>query len=246
MQVALWAVGEGAERARRTADDLLTGRVGGLGAADVVLLAQRPAASVPALVAASDLVVLVLSEALVGGWGQPPDRGPGAPGGPEVPGGPGAVSRPDLAAAEAVVAAAAAARHVAVVAVAPPALDELTDRWLARLAAEHVVTRQGRVVAVVAAVLAERRRCLFNPVTTPGEYDRAHEPREGRTLDEVGVGDPQPRAAPGGDQAVGQGAGQVVGTDRAGVGGRRPRPRRGSCPHGVRWRGRTRPGSSPG
>ena len=103
MQVALWAVGEGAERARRTADDLLTGRVGGLGAADVVLLAQRPAASVPALVAASDLVVLVLSEAPADGWGRPSGRDPGGPAGPGGQGGPGAMARPDLAAAEATV-----------------------------------------------------------------------------------------------------------------------------------------------
>ena len=200
MQVALWAVGEGVERARRTADDLVAGHVGGLGAADVVLLAQRPPASVPALVAASDLVVLVLSEAPADGSDRPSGRDPGGPGGP---GGPGAVARPDLAGAEAVVTAAAAARHVTVVAVAPAALDEQTDRWLARLAAEHPVTREGRVVAVVTAALAERRRCLFNPVTTPARFDRANEPREGRTLDEVGVGDPQPRAAPSGDQAVG-------------------------------------------
>lgn len=214
MQVAFWAAGEGAGRARRTAGDLVADHVGGLGAADVVLLLERPPASVPALVRAADLLVVLLSAVPVGAGGEPR----GAEQGGAVRG-----LRPDLAAAEAVVAEAAAARHVAVVVVAPRSLDELTERWLTRLAAEHAVAREDRVLTVVAAALAERRRCLSNPVTVPGAYDRAHEPREGRTLDEVGIGDPQPRAGPG-EQGIGPpaaaggpGAGSALGADRAGA-----------------------------
>ena len=117
---------------------------------------------------------------------------------------------PDLDAADAVVASAVAARHVAVLAVSDGPLDEATERWLTRLAAEHPVARGDDLAPLVTGALAERRRCLLNPVTEPGPHDLANEPREGRTLDEVALGDPQPRPAPSADAAGG-------GPDRAGA-----------------------------
>ena len=131
MQVALWAVGEAAERARRTADDLVTGARRRARCRRRGAPRRAPAASVPAVVRASDLLVLVLSEAPVGAWGEPSGRGPvgvADPAGPPAP-----IwrrprrwwrRRPRPATWRCV-------------AVAPAAVDEPTDRWLTRLAAEH-------------------------------------------------------------------------------------------------------------
>ena len=151
MQVALATVGGTAERARRAADDLVAAGVADLGAADVVVLGERPAAAVPAIVRACDLLVLLVAGAAAGG-----------PGGPDVD------------AADAVVASAVAARHVAVLAVSDDPLDEATDRWLTRLAIEHPVARGGDLAPLVA-------RCGRRAAALPAQpRDRARAPRPGQ------------------------------------------------------------------
>ena len=123
MQVALGTVGGAAERARRAADDLVAAGVATWCAPTWSSSASAPPPRCTAIVLrACDLLVL---PAL------PVARG-------RVAGGPGG---PDVDAADAVVAAAVAARHVAVLAVPDGPLDEATDRWLTRLAAEHPVAR---------------------------------------------------------------------------------------------------------
>ena len=142
------------------------GGCGKLGAADVVVLGERPAAAVPAIVRACDLLVLLVAGAGGRRAGRPRRRrGP-------TGGGRGGLRPRPLAMS--------------------PCWRWPTARSTRRPTAGWPGSPSSIRWPVAAtshrsspAALAERRRCLLIPVTEPGPHDLANEPREGRTLDEV-------------------------------------------------------------